>query len=278
MSDLDDRPLVRAPQAEGVSAEPEAPSSRRMIISIALVGLLLGGLGAWWWARDRGNAAPVTTAANSGTEAVITPESPASRPLPPLGQMDTFLRALLGALSTRPELARWLTTDDLIRQMAHAIDRVSRGFSPAADVPVLQPPGPFDPAGPRTEMIIAPASYRRYDGLATLVSSVDARAVADAYHIIQPRLDQAYRGLGRSEGSVDAAVHVALQLLIDTPSISGPVPIVQGKGATYAFADDRLESLRPVQKQLVRMGPENAARVQARLREIKEAIETPRPR
>jgi len=49
--------------------------------------------------------------------------------LPPLDQMDPYLRTLLRGLSTRPELAAWLATDNLIQQMALTIDRVSRGAS-----------------------------------------------------------------------------------------------------------------------------------------------------
>jgi hypothetical protein len=272
MSDLDDRPLLRAPQQED-PAPTVALGNRNAMMAVAAVGLVLGGIGAWWWARDR--SAPPPPPLSAGTDAAVAANTEAARPLPPLGQMDTFLRALLGSLSSRPELARWLATDDLIRQMAHAIDRISRGFSPAADLRVLQPKGNFATTGPGESMTIAPASYHRYDGLAIVVSSVDARAVADAYRTIYPRLDEAYRGLGRTEGSVDTAVAAALQLVIDTPRVDDPIAVVPGKGATFAYADPQLETLRPIQKQLLRMGPDNLARVQTRVREIKEAIETP---
>jgi hypothetical protein len=192
--------------------------------------------------------------------------------------MDTFLRALLGALSSHPDFVRWLATDDLIRQMANAIDRVSRGQSPARDVPVLRPKGDFNVQRRTTQTTIGAASFRRYDALAALVESLDARAVADAYRTIQPRLDEAYRSLGRAEGGVDNAVSVALQLLIETPTTNDSIAVVPGRGATYAFADPRYESLAPVQKQLLRMGPANVRRIQGRLREIKASIETPPPR
>jgi hypothetical protein len=37
---------------------------------------------------------------------------------------------------------------------------------------------------------------------------------------------------------------------------------------SFAYADPRLESLSPVQKQFLRMGPRNVQAVQAKLREI----------
>lgn len=273
MNELD-RPLVLEPQPESAPEEPTPRTRGTPVIAIAVVGLLLGGTAAWWWTRDETRASP-TESGSASTEGLVTPSRESARPLPPLGQMDTFLRALLGALSSSPELARWLATDDLIGQMANGIDRISRGISPTRELQTLQPKSEFTVASRRDQLTIDPASYRRYDALASLVSSLDARAVADAYRTIHPRLDEAYRGLGRSEGGVDDAVGIALQLLIDTPVIRDPVRVVHGKGTTYAYADPQLEKLLPIQKQLLRMGPDNVERVQARLREILAAIETP---
>jgi hypothetical protein len=277
MHELDDRTLLRTDHLDDGPVIAPSRSSRALIMVVATLGLLLGGAGAWWWTRDR---SPVTgpPAAASGTEAVVAPSSEVARPLPPLHQMDTFLRALLGSLSASPELARWLATDDLIRQIANGIDRISRGLSPASELAVLRPQGLFAVSRRDRAMTIEPASYRRYDGLATLVSSLDARSVADAYRTIQPRLDEAYRGLGRAEGGIDNAVSIALQMLIDTPVVRGPVRLVPGAGATYAYADPELEGLRPIQKQLLRMGPDNVVKIQERLQQIKQAIETPATR
>jgi len=271
MGEFDDRTLIRADEL-GHSGGLRGAGSKLPIVIIATLGLVLGGIGAWWWTREPARTPQPVAAA--GTEAAVSPVTENARPLPPIGQMDTFLRALLGGLSTSPELARWLATDDLIRQMANGIDRVSRGQSPAKEVTVLKPSGTFETSGLRQRATIDSASYRRYDGLGMLVSSLDARSVANAYRTIQPRLDEAYRGLGRSEGSVDQAVSLALQTLIDTPVIREPIRVVPGTGATYAYADPAFEKLAPAQKQLLRMGPDNVARIRERLQEIKLAIET----
>src|SRR5687767_13966022 len=169
MDNIDDRLLVRDPQLS--DSEPETPprSSSTAIVVVAVVGLLIGAAGAWWWARDRSPAAPPPAMATA-TEGAVAPSATAAQPLPPLDQMDTFLRALIGALSASPELARWLATDDLIRQMANAIDRVSRGASPARELTVLRPTGTFVTAGRPSQMTIDPASYKRFDGIAAAVA------------------------------------------------------------------------------------------------------------
>ena len=269
MDNFDERPLDRPVQPVET---PGLPRNRTTpILVIALVGLILGGAGAWWWIRTNRAAEPATPVTAPGTEAAVTAPGEPARPLPMLGQMDTFLRAMLGSLSAHPEYVRWLATDNLIRQMANVIDRVSRGLSPAPEVAVLRPQGDFDVTrgGPTT---ISPANFRRYDGLASVVESLDAKAVVEAYRTIHPRLDEAYRALGRTEGGVDHAIDVALQTLIDTPVPVEPVRVISGKGATYVFADDKYEQLQPAQKQLLRMGPDNIRRIQARLREIQALL------
>jgi hypothetical protein len=268
MDNFDERPLDRPAQP----AEPPgpAPSKAMPIVVIAVAGVILGGAGAWWWIRtNRVETAPPV--AVQSTEAAVIDATEPARPLPMLGQMDTFLRALLGTLSAHPDFARWLATDNLIRQMANVIDRISRGVSPATEVALLRPQGDFDVArgGPST---ISQASFRRYDGLASIVESLDAKAIVEAYRTIHPRLDEAYRALGRTEGGVDHAIDVALQTLIDTPVPVEPVRVISGKGATYAFAEPRYETLQPVQKQLLRMGPDNVRRIQTRLREVQALL------
>ena len=270
MSEMRDLPLHATDVAD---TSPVAPRRRLPILLIAGVGLIAGAAGAWWWARDRVRTAP-PTAVRTATDAPIDSAAPPVQ-LPPLGQMDIFLRALLASLSASPELARWLATDDLIQQMAHAIDVVSRGESPARELTVLRPEGTFETRGPARAQTIDPANYRRFDPIARAVGSLDPAAVAAAYRTIQPRLDEAYRGLGRTTLTVDQAVSAALQVLIDTPVADDPIRLAPGPGATLAFADPERQRLPAAQKQLLRMGPENAARVKSTLRAIKAAIETP---
>ena len=269
MDELDDRPLERPTSID--AAPPPRRAGPTALVILGVAGLAAGAVAAWWWMQTQ--RAPIAPPdATPGTESSVAVPAEPARVLPPLGQMDTFLRALLGSLSSHPDLARWLATDDLIRQMANSIDRVARGQTPARDLPTLRPKGAFQTIRRGKVTTIDPASFRRYDSLTRLVQSLDPRAVADVYRTIYPRLDEAYRALGRGEGHVDAVVRTALQQLIDTPIPGGSIALVPGQGAMFAFADERYERLTPAQKQLLRMGPENAQRIQMRLREIRDAL------
>jgi hypothetical protein len=238
------------------------------IIAIGLVVFL--GASVWWMSRPT-PAANATPNAVTATEAPIDTPAPAPVHLPPLDQMDSFLRPLLAALSARPELANWLATDDLVRQLAAAIDQASAGGSPARDFKVIAPSSTLMPVGRGDRRTIDPASYRRYDGLVQTVTSIDASRVAQIYKTIQPRLNEAYRGMGHPEGNVDAAIQRAIEILLDTPAVKDPIGLTAA-GAGWAFADDDLEDLAPTQKQLLRMGPVHADAVKAWLRALQAAF------
>jgi hypothetical protein len=241
------------------------------IIAIALVVFLAGG--AWWMSRPRS-----TTAANESPKVVTGTEVPVDKPppppvnLPPLDQMDGFLRPLLAALSSRPELANWLATDDLMGQLATAIDQAAAGASPARDFKVIKPAGSFVAGGRGDRRVIDPASYRRYDGLVQTVTAIDASSVAKIYKTIRPRLNEAYRRSGNPTGDVDRALAQVLDILLDTPVVKDPVAIVDDDGA-WAYADEDLEALRPTQKQLLRMGSANVDRLLVWLRALQAALQ-----
>ena len=241
------------------------------IIAIALVVLLAGG--AWWMSRD--TVAPpaqnATPAAVTSTEAPVAKTADPPVKLPPLEQMDAFLRPLLAGLSSRPELANWLATDDLIGQLASAIDQAAVGASPARDFKVVKPASPFVAGGRGARRAIDPASYRRYDGLVQTVTSIDASNVAQIYRTIRPRLNEAYRRMGNPTGDVDNALRKTIEILLDTPVVRDPIEIVLDEGA-WVYVDDDLESLLPTQKHLIRMGATNVDRMLVWLRALQAAL------
>lgn len=268
----DDLELDRGDVTPPLLPPPDEPDRRWWILGAVVLAIIGGGL-ARWWTMDRSTpgAEPPAAATTPSAGGELT-DAPAIT-LPPFEEMDPFLRTLLGALSARPELARWLASDDLLMQMAAGIDRVARGETPAADLKILAPSDSFELTTRGRVREISPDSYRRYDGLAETMATMDAAAIVSAYRAIQPRLDEAYRRLGRAESNVDVAVRQALDVLIATPIPEEPIRIVEGRGATWAYADPSLESLQPAQKQLLRMGPQNAARVIAVLRQVRQQLQ-----
>gem|GEM_PF-334114 len=242
--------------------------------ALVLVMLALVALGVYWLKRPATQpVVPVTEQAVSTAPDSRGTLGPLVDPLdlPPLDLTDTLVRELLGRLSSRPELVRWLATSGLIRNAVVVIDNVAEGRSPAQHLQALAPKGPFRVAGEGAVLRTDPQSFQRYDSLADTVAALDVNALARVYAALKPRLAEAYRDLGHPEGDIDAAVERALVHVLQTPA----VPTDAGLNdviVSYEYADARFEGLSAAQKQLARMGPRNQRLVQSRLRDLGLAL------
>ena len=254
----------------------QQPSSRVPWLALGLLVLAVAAAG-WWWApwsqqspaESVGRVAleptPIRSAGPRLGAGVADPD------LPPLASMDTYVRPLLAALSARPELAALLASDDLVRRFVVSVENLARGASPAAQVRQVAPRESFATRADGASLHIDPASYTRYDGLVAMVEDLDSEQLAQLYGRLKPRLDEAHAELG-VEGSFDQTMERALGRLLLTPPLPTQPRVKVGKGTTYVYADPTLEALSPAQRQLLRLGPERAARVQARLRAFARAL------
>ena len=106
---------------------------------------------------------------------------------------------------------------------------------------------------------------------------MDAAGIARLYTVLKPRIEEASAELGNPE-PFDRTLERAIVLLLDTPIPAGPIR-VEPQGATaYRYDSELFEALKPAQKQLLRMGPEHARAVQAKLRAIAHELKIPADR
>jgi hypothetical protein len=254
----------------------ENDSIRRWIVATVVVIVIAAGA-AWYTVTRRQTPQPVATATAAKPAAESAPRAlgGAAEPieLPPLADTDPLVRQLVGALSSHPSVARWLMTDDLIRNFVVVVENIAHGASPARHVQALRPSGSFRTIAGEDTLTIDPRSYERYTPIAAAVDSIDAAGSARLYTTLKPRIEDAYAELGR-EGSFDAALDQAILAMLRTPALDGRVPIVP-KGIVFGFEDPRVERLAPAQKQLARMGPQNVRTIQAKLRQIAGALGIP---
>jgi hypothetical protein len=244
-----------------------APRRRLLaIVAFLVIAILLLG-GAYFWLR-RGRSETATTPATQPVDpAVKVRQDPAELiSLPPLEHTDPLVRQLVGALSSHPVVASWLTTDRLISNFVVVTSKIADGQSPAGELKAIGPVPPFKVRSVKGTLSIDPSSYHRYDRHAQAVSALDAQGAARLYETLKPRINEADRNFGGS-GQFDAEMQRAIDELLKVPVVEGEVA-VRMSGIGYAYADPRLEELSPPQKQLLRMGPENVKAIQAKLREI----------
>ena len=101
-----------------------------------------------------------------------------------------------------------------------------------------------------------------------------AGRLADAKNY--PLFQQAYQELGYPGGYFNDRLVDAIDNALATPDVGGAVALTQPK-VLYEYADPALQSLSAGQKALLRMGPDNAAKVKAKLRELRRIIAAQRP-
>ena len=116
-----------------------------------------------------------------------------------------------------------------------------------------------------------PVNYQRYTPYVEMIENVEPEEAVTVYRRNQPLFDEAFAQLGYPEGDFEQRLRAIIDELLATPDVAGPVRLIKPE-AFYLFADEELESLSAGQKILIRMGPENAARIKAKLVEIRAAL------
>jgi len=86
-----------------------------------------------------------------------------------------------------------------------------------------------------------------------------------------PLFQEAYKEQGYPNAYFNDRLVESLDVMINTPASPGQLALSQPK-VFYEYADPSLEGLPAGQKIMLRMGPENAARVKVKLKEIRNLI------
>lgn len=253
--------------------------SSRAPLVVAVLAVLVGA-GIWasrLLARREAPPKPAPTAPAGAPEPAATPASGADVEARDLGPApgEQEVRALVEAISPVEPYRAELAQGDLPRRAAVLLDNLAEGASPRRLLRSLGPRRPFAVLRRDGELVIAPDSYARYQPFADAVASVDVRAAARAYRSLHTVLELAYRALGYPDASLDAVTGRALNRIASAPVVDGDVRVLEREGV-FVYEDDRLEGAGAVEKHLLRMGPRNARLVQAKAREILEALGLPR--
>lgn len=192
-------------------------------------------------------------------------------PLPPLTESDDIVRAQLSAAGVGGELAPLEQQQNLIQQGTALIDGLSRGVVLRKLLPLDPPKEAFTAVEEGDRMYMNPASYQRYDGYAETIASLDTATMVDSFHSLRPLYEEAYGQLGLNPDDFDNALIRALDRVLATPEIEEPIALTR-KSVMYKYADPQLEQLTPMQKQLLRMGPDNIRRIKEQARALREGL------
>ncbi len=254
-----------------------------VVIVIAVVGI---GFGIYYLVSKKPPEPPAPTPTREVTEEQPAPV-PAEEPISEeerklqeellrlgLDGSDDMVRQLAQGLSSHPQLSIWLKNEDLLRKFTAAVDNIATRSIPRSHIEFLAPKGDFHIMEKEGLVYIDPGSFNRYNLVADVFASLDAEDCAKLYHQAKPLVQEAYRDLGYPEKDFQETLTKAIVELLNTPVVEGDIQL-EKKVITYMMVDPKLEQLSPAQKQLIRMGPENVRKIQAKLREIALALEIP---
>ena len=283
MTDLEDLELdsearETRPFQRPLNQPPPAGRGRLWAI-IAVVSVVVLAIGYVLFIRE-----PAAPAAVTVVDEPAPPPPPASAPvqqttsrysftdeLPPLDASDEAVAKVVSALSSHPRLLTWLANPRLLRTFAVMIENVATNGNPAQHLRFLAPEEDFAIRNDGGAVRAAKANARRYDLATAVFNSFDPEGAAAAYEHLKPLIEDAFAELGYPRQAFEPSLEQAFAniLAVEVPTND---PELEKDITTYRYADPRLESLSPLSKQLLRMGPSNARRVQAQVRRLADAL------
>jgi hypothetical protein len=255
------------------------------VIGIAAVVLVVGiGIAYYFHGRNAlppSEPIPVPPPPAAGSEPAIehpVPNSAATptTPLPALNDSDSAIKDGLGSLIGANAM-QYVVPEDIVRHVVVTIDNLPRQKAPAAKRPTVAVPGAFLVDGDELHATLDPKNFERYDPMVNVVRQLDMQRVAETYFHFYPLFQSAYQNLGYPNGYFNDRLVRVIDSLLATPQPSGPIELTR-PNVLYTFADPNLEALPAGQKLLLRMGPDNAAVVKGKLKELRAIITAAPPK
>lgn len=215
--------------------------------------------------------APQASAEPATRYPVPAPAAEPAKPLPTLENSDPMMRDTVTGLVGRKAFEEMVYPTALVRRIVATVDNLPRATAPRRVMPLEPVPGAFTVLDATGEPAISAANSARYSPYVRVFESLEARALVKRYFDSYPLFQRAYVELGFPNASFNDRLVEAIDDMLAAPEISGPVRLVRPK-VLYQYADPDLERRSAGQKVMMRMGAENAARVKAKLREIRREL------
>lgn len=259
------------------------------IVGVAAAVVVIAA-GTWFYLHNRHPlpsvpvAAQVPAPAQPAAEPAIQHPLPAGRespalkgPVPALADSDPALSDALKTLVGDDAVKEYLRPESIVRHLVVTIDNLPRQKIAVEKRPTKEVAGSFLARGDELHATLDPQNFARYQPMVAVISKLDMQQVAAVYVHFYPLFQEAYQDLGYPNGYFNDRLVQVIDSLLATPQPAGPIQLVR-PNVMYTFADPALESRPAGQKLLIRMGPDNAAAVKAKLTELRAAITAAPPK
>jgi len=244
------------------------------LVVVVLVLALLSSAGYWFLRPYLEHPPPPPPPVLKAAAEKNGPEFPIgadAKPLPKLSESDPMLREQVAGLVDPKALAKFFNLDDGIRRAVATVDNLSRERLARQVNAALPIGGPFLVSGKDDTLAIGPKNSARYNVFVSAVETIDTQKAVAAYVYLYPLFQQAFVELGYPDGYFNDRLVEVIDHLLEAPEPKGPVKLAQPK-VLYEFADPDMELLSSGQKIMIRVGPENEARLKAKLKQIRAEL------
>ena len=191
--------------------------------------------------------------------------------LPALNDSDQLVQDSLTGVLGRPTIEALLVPQNIVRHIVVTVDNLSRHKTAPELRPIKPTAGPTVVSTQGDLIVLSEANFARYTTFVHAVQMADVKALAGVYQRLYPLFQQAYEDLGYPGKYFNDRLVEVIDHLLQTPEPAGPLQLTQPK-VFYEFADPELEGRSAGQRLLLRMGPENARAIKAKLREFRAEI------
>jgi hypothetical protein len=244
---------------------------------LIFVALAVAAAAVYWFVlREKPAPPPALVAPPAAAPAEPAPPAPraeASAPsLPSLADSDAdMLQALSQLLGTGAE--GLLLRPGIVHRIVATVDHLPDDKVPQQVLPVKAPGGAFATIDEGGRKVMDRANAARYVRYVNLVSQLDISQLVATYRHYYPLFQQAYRDLGYPKGEFNDRLVEAIDDMLEAPQPEPPVALVSPR-AMFDYAAPDLQDASAGQKILIRLGPENEARVKVKLRELRRALDS----
>jgi hypothetical protein len=197
-----------------------------------------------------------------------------TKALPLLNESDAAMQEMLTGFFGQKTAQEFFDLKDIVRRFAVTVDNLPRKKVPMRYRLFKPAVGQFLATGEDQAFLFSRKNYSRYQAYVLLAEAVDAKQLVAAYIHFYPLIQEEYKNLGYPSAYFNDRLVEAIDDLLAAPDVPGEIKLVR-PNVLYQFADPELEALSAGQKIMIRMGSENAARVKARLREVRRELTGP---
>ena len=203
----------------------------------------------------------------------VTEVQPKIPPAPVVSEEtgDQYARESIDAVNGGKALAQFVAGDYVVERAVAIIDALRRGEVPYKLLPVGKPSTTFPISDNGLRVTLDTAGFSRYDGFAQWVGRLNTPALVSLLNDYEMIATQALTRMGVTDFDIRSAVLAATTQILSTPQVSVDAELMR-REANWVYMDPELEALSSLQKQVLRMGPENADIVQQKARDIRGAL------